>query len=214
MNPSPLDGDAGSGDIQDGGDVTAVTQAFGNPRPRVDSADLQPSQESRHGHARRREGDLLRDTHQRAPVGSAATPVAGRMPIHQPFTVRDARLFDGTRVLEATHLRVVDGHVDAVGGPCIVGDGDAVVDGGGGRLLPGLIDAPVHLLPGRTQLAATFGVTTVIDQFSKPEVIDPERAAIAAAEAADGPAEADLRTSSIGATAPGGHTTIAYAPIP
>jgi imidazolonepropionase-like amidohydrolase len=72
----------------------------------------------------------------------------------------------------------------------------------------------VHLAPGCTQLAATFGVTTLIDLFSKPDVIDPERAAVAAAARGDGPARADLRTSGIGATAPSGHPTIAYAPIP
>lgn len=136
------------------------------------------------------------------------------MPTHQPFTIRDVRLFDGIRTLEATCVRVVDGRIDAIGTPPAAASGDAVVDGGGGTLLPGLIDAHVHLLPGCTQLAATFGVTTLIDQFSKPEVIDPERAAAATAHAGQGPVRADLRTSSIGATAPGGHPTIAYSPLP
>ena len=31
MNPGPLDGNAGSSDVQDVGDVTAVTQALGEP---------------------------------------------------------------------------------------------------------------------------------------------------------------------------------------
>ncbi|MBN1097929.1 hypothetical protein JKP76_19070 [Blastococcus sp. TML/C7B] len=136
------------------------------------------------------------------------------MPTHQPFTIRDVRLFDGTRPLEATCVRVVEGRIDAIGTPPAAASGDAVVDGGGGTLLPGLIDAHVHLLPGCTQLAATFGVTTVVDQFSKPEVIDPERAAATTAHAGQGPVRADLRTSSIGATAPGGHPTIAYSPLP
>ncbi|MCF6745536.1 amidohydrolase [Blastococcus sp. KM273128] len=136
------------------------------------------------------------------------------MPVHQPFTIRDVRIFDGVHPLEATSLRVVGGRIDAIGTPSIAASGDAVIDGGGGTLLPGLIDAHVHLLPGCTQLAATFGVTTVVDQFSKPEVIDPERAAVAAADAGQGPVRADLRTSSIGATAPGGHPTIAYSPLP
>lgn len=134
------------------------------------------------------------------------------MTVHQPFTVTAARLFDGSEVLAATHLRVAEGRIDAIGGSEIIGHDDALISGG--TLLPGLIDAHVHLLPGCTQLAATFGVTTVIDQFSKPDVIDSERAAIAAALAGAGPARADLRTSSIGATAPNGHPTMAYAPIP
>ncbi len=136
------------------------------------------------------------------------------MPDRQPFTIRNVRLFDGVRPLEATSVRVVDGRIDAIGTPSMAASGDAVIDGGGGTLLPGLIDAHVHLLPGCTQLAATFGVTTVVDQFSKPEVIDPERAAVAAAGAGQGPVRADLRSSSIGATAPGGHPTIAYSPLP
>lgn len=103
------------------------------------------------------------------------------MPTDQPFTISAERLFDGTRTVAATHLRVADGVIDAVGGPEVVGPDDVLVTGG--TLLPGLIDAHVHLLPGCTRLAATFGVTTVIDQFSKPDVIEPERAAITASEA-------------------------------
>lgn len=136
------------------------------------------------------------------------------MTTHQPFTVADVRLVDGGKVLDATHLRVHDGRIAAIGGPGVTVPGDVLVDGRGGTLLPGLIDAHVHLLPGCTQLAATFGVTTLIDQFSKPDVIDLERAAVAAAHAGAGPARADLRTSSIGATAPNGHPTMAYAPLP
>lgn len=134
------------------------------------------------------------------------------MTTHQPFTVADAELIDGGRVLEATHLRVANGRIDTIGGPEIIVPGDALVVGG--TLLPGLIDAHVHLQPGCTQLAATFGVTTLIDQFSKPDVIDAERAAVERAQAGAGPVRADLRTSSIGATAPNGHPTMAYAPIP
>ncbi|WP_214415545.1 amidohydrolase family protein [Sphaerisporangium fuscum] len=136
------------------------------------------------------------------------------MVTHEPFTIIDVRVFDGHRVLDADHLRVTDGRVDALGDVAIIRPGDALVDGRGGTLLPGLMDAHVHLLPGCTPLAATFGVTTVIDQFSKPEVIVPERDAVAASERWEGPVRADLRTSSIGATAPNGHPTMAYAPFP
>lgn len=136
------------------------------------------------------------------------------MTAHKPFTVTNTRLVDGGTFLDATHLRVSAGRIDAIGGPEVRVAGDVLVDGRGGTLLPGLIDAHVHLLPGCTRLAATFGVTTLIDQFSKPEVINAERAAVAVAQSGAEPARADLRTSSIGATAPGGHPTMAYAPIP
>lgn len=136
------------------------------------------------------------------------------MSAHHPFTITDVRVFDGSGVLGATRARVLDGRIHAVGGASIQGADDVLVDGRGGTLMPGLIDAHVHLLPGCTQLAAVFGVTTLIDQFSKPEVIEPERAAVGASARGSGPVRADLRTSGVGATAPGGHPTMAYAPLP
>lgn len=132
----------------------------------------------------------------------------------QPFVIRADRIFDGTTVLTGTHLRVDRGLVEAVGGEEVIRAGDEVVDGEGGTLLPGLIDAHVHLAPECTVLAAQFGVTTLVDQFSKPDLIAAERAAVHAARRGDGPARADFVTSSIGATAPGGHPTMAYSPIP
>ncbi|WP_433178705.1 amidohydrolase family protein [Actinoallomurus sp. CA-150999] len=136
------------------------------------------------------------------------------MSTHHPFTVTGVRVFDGRDDLDVTCVRVVDGRIDALGDATVAAEGDVLVDGRGGTLLPGLIDAHVHLLPGCTQLAAVFGVTTVIDQFSKPEVIEPETAAVRASARGVGPVRADLRTSGIGATAPGGHPTMAYAPLP
>jgi len=103
------------------------------------------------------------------------------MSAHEPFTISDVRVFTGSgRVPASAHVRVEDGHIAAVGEATVRRPGDALVDGQGMTLLPGLIDAHVHLVPGCTQLAATFRVTTVLDMFSKPEVIDPERAAVAA----------------------------------
>lgn len=130
------------------------------------------------------------------------------------FTLQHARLVDRGQALPADCLRVADGRIAAIGGPGIAEPGDEVIDGPGLTVLPGLIDSHVHLAPGCTQLAATFGVTTLIDLFSKREVIDPERAAVAAAARGEGPARSGFRTSGIGATAPGGHPTVAYAPIP
>ncbi|MFK4087128.1 amidohydrolase family protein [Kribbella sp. NPDC020789] len=117
------------------------------------------------------------------------------------ITFLQTRLVDRGTVLTANCLRTADGRITAIGGPEIAQPGDELVHGG--TLLPGLIDAHVHLVPGASQLAATYGVTTLIDQFSKPDLISAERAA-----------GADFRTSSIGATAPNGHPTLAYAPIP
>lgn len=61
MSPSPLYGNAGSGDVQDGGDVNGCDRSSRRTRGLVLTAlDLQPSEESRHGHARRRKGNPLR----------------------------------------------------------------------------------------------------------------------------------------------------------
>ncbi|TCP57405.1 imidazolonepropionase-like amidohydrolase [Tamaricihabitans halophyticus] len=132
----------------------------------------------------------------------------------EPCTIINARLFDGAQTLAAGCLRIAGDRITALGAASIREPGDTVLDAQGGTLLPGLIDAHVHLLPGCTQLAANFGVTTLVDQFSKPEVIEPELAAARRAAEGHGPARADLRTSSIGATAPNGHPTLAYAPFP
>ncbi|WP_222709729.1 hypothetical protein [Microbispora sp. CSR-4] len=110
------------------------------------------------------------------------------MSTHQPFTIAGVRVFGGRGLISGvTHVRVSDGRIAAVGNESVTRPGDEVIDGSGGTLLPGLVDAHVHLLPGCTQLAALFGVTTVVDMFSKPEIIDPERAAVAVSERGRGP---------------------------
>src|SRR5690349_20802848 len=117
------------------------------------------------------------------------------------ITFLHTRLVDRGELLAADCLRVTDGRITAIGDAGIAQPDDELVHGG--TLLPGLIDAHVHLIPGASRLAATYGVTTLIDQFSQPDLVAAERAA-----------GAGFRTSSIGATAPGGHPTIAFAPFP
>ena len=46
-----------------------------------------------------------------------------------------------------------------------------MIDAGGGTVLPGPIDAHVHLVPGALAQSLTFGVTTVLDMFSKPGLV-------------------------------------------
>ncbi|MET0235165.1 MAG: amidohydrolase family protein [Kibdelosporangium sp.] len=118
-------------------------------------------------------------------------------------TITDIRIFDGERLTAHTEVRFADGLITGVGQQ-ESHPGDQLVDGQGGTLLPGLIDAHVHLLPGAPQQALTFGVTTVLDMFSKPDLV---RDAMAAGGA-------DVRSSSIGATAPGGHPSMMYSPFP
>ncbi|WP_410669970.1 amidohydrolase family protein [Amycolatopsis sp. cmx-4-68] len=124
------------------------------------------------------------------------------------ITITGARVFDGERRTDHTAVRLADGHILAVGDDALRQPGDEHVDARGGTLLPGLIDAHVHLLPGALRQALTFGVTTVLDMFSKPDTV---RDALAVAA---GPGAADVRSSSVGATAPGGHPSMMYAPFP
>ncbi len=124
------------------------------------------------------------------------------------FSVMNAKIFDGYKSVPSTTIRVENGQIVEVGSRGISESDRGVIDARGGTILPGLIDAHVHLLPGSLRQAATFGVTTLIDQFSKPDLVASEATFRAQ------PGDADFRTSSIGATAPGGHPTMAYSPFP
>lgn len=124
------------------------------------------------------------------------------------FSIMNAKIFDGYKSIRSTTIRVEDGMIAEVGSLGISESDPDVIDARGGTLLPGLIDAHVHLLPGSLRQAATFGVTTLIDQFSKPDLTASE--SISRTQ----PGCADFRTSSIGATAPDGHPTMAYSPFP
>jgi imidazolonepropionase-like amidohydrolase len=83
------------------------------------------------------------------------------------------RVFDGNGITEPSTVVVTDGVITAVtaDGPpaCGAAEDGAVVDGRGRTLLPGLIDAHVHVR-GREDLdaLAAHGVTTGIDMASWP----------------------------------------------
>lgn len=124
-------------------------------------------------------------------------------------TVVNARVFEGTRLLDWTSVRFVDGLITDCSVSSAAQEGDEVIDAAGGTLMPGLIDAHVHLVPGALEQSLTFGVTTVLDMFSKPELI-----VLLKAKASSRPDVADVRSSGIGATAPDGHPSAMYAPFP
>jgi imidazolonepropionase-like amidohydrolase len=117
------------------------------------------------------------------------------------FLVEGARVFNGARLIEQADVLVEEGRVAAIA-RSLQGDGDvAVIDGTGKTLLPGLIDAHVHVRPpGLAEQAIAFGVTTVLDMGSEPALMGPYRDR--AAERND---LADIRSPSSPATPPGGH---------
>ncbi|SES11435.1 Imidazolonepropionase [Lentzea xinjiangensis] len=124
-------------------------------------------------------------------------------------TIVNAKVFDGTEPRDWTSVRFADGVITGCSAVSLVRDGDEVVDAGGGTVLPGLVDSHVHLVPGALARSLVFGVTTVLDMFSKPDVV-----AAAREQAGSRPDVADVRSSGVGATAPGGHPSLMYAPFP
>ncbi|MFI8081834.1 amidohydrolase family protein [Kitasatospora sp. NPDC086009] len=124
-------------------------------------------------------------------------------------TIVNAKVFDGTRSRDWTSVRFADGLITECSAAPAARDGDDVVDAGGATVFPGLIDAHVHLVPGALAQSLTFGVTTVLDMFSKPDLV-----ARAKEQAGSRPDVADVRSSGVGATAPDGHPSLMYAPFP
>ncbi|MBR7825955.1 hypothetical protein KDK95_06520 [Actinospica sp. MGRD01-02] len=93
------------------------------------------------------------------------------------FAVTNVRVFDGETVLDADTVRCTDGAIVSVGHGAPAGV--ELIDGCGGMLLPGLIDAHVHPTDDGLRQALSFGVTTVFEMGGPPR--SPEdRARIAA----------------------------------
>ncbi|MFD9741501.1 amidohydrolase family protein [Umezawaea sp. NPDC059074] len=123
-------------------------------------------------------------------------------------TIVNAKVFDGTAARDWTSVRFDDGLITDCSTTSTARDGDEVVDAAGGTVLPGLVDTHVHLAPGALAQSLTFGVTTVLDMFSKPDMVAESK------ERATSSDVADVRSSGIGATAPDGHPSLMYAPFP
>lgn len=114
---------------------------------------------------------------------SASTP-EGRIALDR------VRVFDGLRLTEPTTV-VIDG-------PTIGSDatGARHIDGGGAILLPGLIDAHVHLEDGDVLTRfAEHGVTTALDMGCEPDVVGRLRNTLGAT---------DIRSAARAAAGPGG----------
>jgi imidazolonepropionase-like amidohydrolase len=124
-------------------------------------------------------------------------------------TIVNAKVFDGTKSRDWTSVRFADGLITDCSVVSAAREGDEVIDAAGGTVLPGLIDAHVHLVPGALAQSLTFGVTTVLDMFSKSDQV-----AKAKEQAGSRPNVADVRSSGVGATAPGGHPSMIYGPFP
>jgi imidazolonepropionase-like amidohydrolase len=63
-------------------------------------------------------------------------------------TIVNAKVFDETKSRDWTSIRFADGLITECPAVSAAREGDEVIDVGGGTVLPGLIDAHVHLAPG------------------------------------------------------------------
>ena len=117
------------------------------------------------------------------------------------LAITNVRVFDGERVVPRATVVVRGATILAAGPDVQVPTGTEVVDGAGRTLLPGLIDAHVHVFDAaQLEDSLAFGVTTVLDMFSAPKDVFPLRDRPA-------PGRAEIRSAGILATAPGGHGT-------
>ncbi len=121
------------------------------------------------------------------------------------FVIEKVRIFDGEKFLPAQSVYVAGGKVQAMGENLAVPEQVRRIDGSGKTLLPGLIDAHVHIF-SRDQLrqAAVFGTTTVLDMFMHHRMAQQIKADIASGKLPDA---ADLLSATTLVTAPGGHGT-------
>ena len=138
------------------------------------------------------------------PLRAAHGHTPPRSPQPRAILFRDARVFDGTRVIERTSVLVSDGRIAEIGASIAPPADAEVVDAAGKTLLPGLIDAHTHAFGDALRDALVFGVTTELDMFTDAH------ARARAARGAGGrqrAGRADLFSAGTLVTAPGGHGT-------
>jgi imidazolonepropionase-like amidohydrolase len=125
-----------------------------------------------------------------------------------PYVIRDVRVFDGETVAERQTVVISEGKIAAVGDRTVaVPAGAQEVSGEERTLLPGLMDAHIHLpiaLPAEAlQQTLAFGVTTAVVMWAGQPIVSR----VKEFEAADRPDVAAVLNAGTGATAPGGHPT-------
>src|SRR5690349_2004605 len=117
-----------------------------------------------------------------------------------PVLFQKVRVFDGAKVIPETDVLIEGGRIREIGGDLPVGN-SRVVDGAGKTLLPGLIDAHVHVHGADTlEQALRFGVTTELDMMMQPRME-------AQLKAMGGDNRASFFSAGFPATTPGGPGT-------
>ena len=121
------------------------------------------------------------------------------------FAIRDARIFDGEKVIERGTVVVESGRISAAGASVTVPQGAETIDAAGKTVLPGLLDAHTHTWGDAPERALVFGVTTSMDMFTEHRQAAQWRKEQAAAGGAS--RRADIFSAGTLITAPKGHGT-------
>ena len=144
------------------------------------------------------------------PAPPMPTDTAADAPPEVSFAIVGVKVFDGEAFRPDQDVWVKDGRIRRVGRHLDLPADLARVDGRGRTLVPGLIDGHVHTFGGTLNDAVRFGVTTVLDQFTDPQLAASKRAA---RETLDRGNEADLFSAGMLATAASGHGTQYGTPV-
>lgn len=120
------------------------------------------------------------------------------------LAIVDVKLFDGEMFRSGQDVWIEDGLIRHVGERLELPEDVPRVDGRGRTLVPGLIDGHVHTYGSVLNDAVRFGITTVLDQFTDPNLVVEKRPAREKLARGD---EADLFSAGMLATSHGGHGT-------
>jgi imidazolonepropionase-like amidohydrolase len=117
-----------------------------------------------------------------------------------PILFQHVRVFDGTQITPDADVLIENGKIKDIGS-ALSADNAKIVDGAGKTLLPGLIDAHVHVHGADTlEQALIFGVTTELDMMMSPRLeYELKRE--------DNDRRASFFSAGFPATVPGGHGT-------
>ncbi|UCC40137.1 MAG: CIA30 family protein [Candidatus Aminicenantes bacterium] len=125
---------------------------------------------------------------------------------------KNVRVFDGESIIPRTSVLVQNGKINAVGQEVAIQDEAEVIDGKSLTLLPGLIDAHVHIQSVQNlRQSLAFGVTSVVDMFMNVKTMASIKKMQSSGRAKD---MAYLISPGTLITAPGGHGTQYGLPIP
>jgi imidazolonepropionase-like amidohydrolase len=119
--------------------------------------------------------------------------------------IRNVRVFDGVKVLSGMTVLFSQGIIRAVEPEIELPSKAEIISGEGWTLLPGLIDAHLHILyPQALKQMLVFGVTSAVDMNMMVNVMRDIKMLQASGKADD---RASLISAGAAATVPGGHGT-------